>query len=365
MEMFRSAFDSDDDYAADVVSKPDAAGVFGGAGSSDAAVQPAVAVCVDSPSTSEVSRLHAAPAPALAEAAAPDKLSTPGKAAVPAAPLQSRQFHGASAVALQSPATSAAPELDVAQADVPAHAVAAASAGKDCAVSKLLYAPEVHDLEWSDDEECAAAPLSAAPLSPAPSQSHVPSDADTSDFEHGECDHTLTSGRYGKIEGRLFGSHQIGGLTMHTKFEAAATASSGYKTLERGMWVDCPGIPWTETQLVRIASGNVSASSSGKSKAQKKYAALLLVPLGSFEDPVDRSKDEWYYAPLQKVQPLDGPEDVSGGPLFHRSGKRKRMFNCDRHGADVCLDAWVPQSISTLARKAGGLTARKSRKPAE
>eukprot|EP00966_Prymnesium_polylepis_P206343 4781190-Prymnesium_polylepis.1 len=32
-------------------------------------------------------------------------------------------------------------------------------------------------------------------------------------------------------------------------------------------------------------------------------------------------------APLQKVQPLDGPEDVSGGPLFHRSGKRKRMFN--------------------------------------
>ena len=367
MAVLNSAFDVDDDDAPVASSKPDAAGVAGAAGSSDAVVQPAIA-SVDSPS---LSWPDAAPAPAMADmpapghTAAPENMLTPFETAVPAAPAtpaEPVQLRPTPEV-LQPSATFAAPGIDhgidVAQADMPAHVVEDAPAWHRRACNSYQYDPELHDLEISDEEGVAAL------LTPAPSESYVPSDADTSDFEHGVCDHTLISGRYGKIEGHLFGGQKMGGLTMHTKFEAAATASSGYKTLERGMWVDCPGVPWTETQLVRIASGTVSASSSERSKSQKKYAALLLVPLGSFEDPVDRSKDEWYYAPLQKVQPLDGPVDVNGGPLFHRSGKRKRMFNRDRHGADVCLDAWVPQSISTLARKAGGLTARKPRKRAE
>ena len=72
------------------------------------------------------------------------------------------------------------------------------------------------------------------------------SDSDSSDFDHGDAVHELRSGRYGKLEGHFFGSKKAGTLTLHTKFAAADHASSGYKTLPRGMWVDCPGVPWQE-----------------------------------------------------------------------------------------------------------------------
>jgi hypothetical protein len=173
-------------------------------------------------------------------------------------------------------------------------------------------------------------------------------DSDNSDFEHGEQVHELrTGGRHSKLEGHFFGSEQRGSLTLHTKFTAAHGASNGYKTLERGMWVDCPGVPYEEVQLVRIISGDVAESG----KTGKRHVVLLFA--------VSEDEPEWFYAPMKLVEPLDGgPLFSEGGPCH---GACKWMFNCDRHAADRALHAWKPEAIKTLARKASALTPRKSR----
>ena len=169
-----------------------------------------------------------------------------------------------------------------------------------------------------------------------------------SDFDHGDCVHELRSGRYAKLEGCFYGADMMGDLTLHTQFVAAANASSSYKSLARGMWVDCPGVPWEETQLVRIISGSVAESEKGK--PQKKYVVLLYAG--------DQEQDRWYYAPMQLVKPLDDGVLFSEGGLFNGlSGRVRKDY---RHNADKALQAWTAQPIGTLARKAGELT-RKSR----
>jgi len=162
-----------------------------------------------------------------------------------------------------------------------------------------------------------------------------------SEFEHGDCVRELRSGRYSKLEGKLYGGHTLGGLTLHTKFAADSKASAGYVTLKCGTWVDCSRVPWTETQLVRIVSGDIKASAKGK--AQKRYIALLLFAMPE--------RNEWFYAPLQQVKPLSGPISSSGEPYYTRKGKRKRMFSCDRHDAEEQLQAWHARTRARTRRR--------------
>ena len=178
------------------------------------------------------------------------------------------------------------------------------------------------------------------------------SESEDSDFEHGSVVRELRSGRHSKLEGSFFGNEQVGALTLHTKFEAAAGASKGYnKTLERGMAVDAEGCP-EDTWLVRIIGGSVAGSRKGK--PQRRYVALLH---SDYDSTANEIRDAWYYAPLQNVTPL-GPIEICGKVACDSRGKPKLSFNCGRHAADKALAKRVPQSINTLSPKAGELTPR-------
>jgi hypothetical protein len=63
------------------------------------------------------------------------------------------------------------------------------------------------------------------------------------------------------------------------------------------MWVDCPGVPWQEMQLVvvRILSGDIAQSTKGK--AQKTYVALLFAGDGGHQ--------KWWYGPMQMCTPVE------------------------------------------------------------
>ena len=370
MAVLKSAFDGDDDDAPVASSRPDAPGVTGAAGSADAVVQPAIASCVDSPSPSKTSRPDAAPAPAMADVGAPEDVPAPaeGGEALPAVPV-------VPAAPVETPVQSSTPDASTTGAELHLPMPALASACMPSLESEPLPSMDL-------DEEFEQLPSTLPTTRPArltrsPAEARVVAgdfelhtlvcaglprmgietimrgydsdndrayDSDDSAFEHGDAVHQLQTGRYSKLEGAFFGDEKRGTLTLHTKFVAEQNASAGYKTLERGMWVDCPGVPYDEVQLVRILSGDVAASS--KAKAQKKYAILLFS--GSEDEP------EWFYAPMQLVKPLDGGILFSEGGPFH--GSRKWMFSCDRHAADRALLTWEPQSISTLTRKAGELT---------
>ena len=216
-------------------------------------------------------------------------------------------------------------------------------------ISSFDAALDELEAEDSDGDGCHAQAVCAG--------MHIwESASDDSDFEYGPVVRELRTGRYSKLEGKLFGSEQVGGLTLHTRFEAASGASAGYKTLERGMAVDAEGSP-VDTWLVRIVGGTVAGSAKGKS--QWKYVALL--KSDEYDEASDTAYHNWYYSPLQKLTPLV-PIETSGGKVAcNADGSQKRSFNGSRHEADKALAVWVPQSINTLSRKAGELTPRVAR----
>jgi len=159
----------------------------------------------------------------------------------------------------------------------------------------------------------------------------------------GELVEKIFSGRHGKLEGTLSGGQKLAHLTLHTKFEAAENASAGYVTLQIGTWVECPGVPWNDVQLVRLISCSVRVTA--RSKSQNKYFALMVKATPWI--------NEWFYAPLQQVNVLDGPVCGNGVPYTDKWGSRIRMFEEDRLNAEYQLKSWQPQSVSKMAKMAG------------
>ena len=130
------------------------------------------------------------------------------------------------------------------------------------------------------------------------------------------------------------------------------------------MAVDAEGSQ-VETWLVRIAGAPVAGTA--KSKPQWKYVALLISdsdPAVSESDPASDTLDctwTWHYAPLQKLTPLSPIDTDNGTVVYNYDGTPKRSYNGTRHHGDKLLKDWVPQSINTLSKKAGGLTPRVKR----
>ena len=272
----------------------------------------------------------------------------------PAATLSERALSPSMSEPLPEPLPASVAAVATHQESPPTPPVAELADGPQCLPA---VPPRAHEVlcssERADEAVCLPARRQREPtlfLEVDSEEASEPAESDNSDsdFDHGSCVHELRSGRYSKLEGCFYGADTIGDLTLHSQFVAAANASSGYKSLARGMWVDCSGVPWEETQLVRIISGSVAESAKGK--PQKKYVVLLYAG--------DQQQDRWYYAPMQLVKPLDDCVLFGEGGLFN--GQNRWVRNDYRHSADKALQKWTPQPIGTLARKAGELTPRKS-----
>ena len=178
----------------------------------------------------------------------------------PAATLSERALSPSMPEPLPEPLPASVAAVATHQESPPTPPVAELADGPQCLPA---VPPRAHEVlcssERADEAVCLPARRQREPtlfLEVDSEEASEPAESDNSDsdFDHGSCVHELRSGRYSKLEGCFYGADTMGDLTLHSQFVAAANASSGYKSLARGMWVDCPGVPWEETQLVRIDS---------------------------------------------------------------------------------------------------------------